>query len=359
MNAETDSTGQEPKPTSSTRWLQWPLLLLTLVWAGSYLFVYHDHFSADQPFWEMILCVGFVEDLLHLAVPFSVLAIEFYVLRRMHVEAKERQLEIARIKDTQRALVGFQAWMGRANYLSSIALGIRTAKKSVLFTTASMEASYRSASQREVLNAVLYRVGKMKQAKDPYVHRGVVARRPAALPGTLELLCKARHIDVRMSAALCMSRLRFVVVDSERSILGIADGEPDLATEGMSEEPISEQPSTRSFVLDSVMLGGALAIRFEQLWESGTGPFAYLDEFILEAKRSKPDYCREDVDRWLNVQRCGIDPEWLAEHSKAYRELPNTDQDQLVSGKDGSQPHETANAPPNSKGAAELPDSKH
>lgn len=248
---------------------------------------------------------------LHIFLPVAVLIVEIVSLIYMAREGSDRHKQIEEMQRTTSVLVDFQAAIGRGNYLASIAAGIQGAKREVLFTSATMEATWERREQEEILETVLNR----QKIQPPYEHRGIIAKRPEALMGTLELMFKTQ-IKCKMSQVLCMTRLRFVVIDKEQSILGVCQGEPDLA---------SAKPTNMSFRVASAMLGAALAARFEELWERSVDPFDYLKEFIIEAKTTRPNYSRKEVRRWLHADKSGISDEWLSGHCPAYNELPADD----------------------------------
>jgi hypothetical protein len=150
-----------------------------------------------------------------------------------------------------------------------------------------MATSWSSDHQKRVVRAVL----DQQQQHPNYTHRGVVAKRVEALPGTLELLCETK-VDVRLSDIMLMSRLRFVVRDYAVSVIGVAEGEPSL----------EHQPETkRSFSVESTMLAGALRDRFDQLWSAASNPWEYLDQLVAAATQSHSNYTRNEVFNLLGL----------------------------------------------------------
>lgn len=257
---------------------------------------------------------------LHLALPACVLVIEFIVLWKLDQEMKERKAQQAEMQKTQSALQQFQAAIGRVNYMASIASLIQRAKREVLFTSASMESSKRSREQQEIYDAVSRRQKQDElDGNHRYSHRGIIAQRPGALAGTLELMSKT-NVKCRISHVLCMTRLRFVIGDRDEAILGIALGEPGLM-EGA--DSLGEQKTDLSFKVSSTMLASALADRFEVLWAKASEPSDYLAELIAASKESKPGYSRKDVRRWLRADELAIGDDWLASYCEAYRALPS------------------------------------
>jgi len=267
------------------------------------------------------LWIGF----LHVSLPALVLIVELYMLYRMVMEQGER-------KKTDDALKAFRAAMGRQNYLDQIASAISTAKSDVVFTTSTMEASWHSDDQKKIFDAVSERFGRFEKAKKDYAanhdatasghyengpvfrHRGLVAKKPGTLPGAIELLCLT-GVEIKMSPIMAMSRLRFFVQDTGRSVIGIAEGPSELAR---------ENPSSISFSLDSTMLALALRERFEILWEGSSDPFIYLSEFIIESKRSNPNQSQDTILKWLKAQRSDKDKihNKLKDKCEAYASLP-------------------------------------
>ena len=217
---------------------------------------------------------------LHLLVPLWVLVIQFYILYRMHNERRERDQVVEDLN-------AFRISLGRSHYMQEIARAISQADESVVFTSATMEASWDSSDQRYIVEAIKRR----EKERPKYVHRGLIARRAEAIPGTLELLCDTR-IDLRMSDAILMSRVRFVVRDHAFSVIGVAEGNPTIAY----------QPETRRSVsVESAMLGTALRNRFDQLWENGISPWKYIDELIAASSHHNVSFTREDVMDLLNI----------------------------------------------------------
>ena len=150
-----------------------------------------------------------------------------------------------------------------------------------------MQASWSSADQRRIVETIKRR----ERERPKYVHRGLVARRAEAIPGTLELLCDTR-VDVRMSDAILMSRVRFVVRDHTLAVVGVAEGTPTIAY----------QPETRRSVsIEGSMLASALRQKFDQLWENGISPWKYIDELIASASHNNVSFTKDHVLDLLNI----------------------------------------------------------
>jgi len=254
----------------------------------------------------------------------GLLLVELYVLWMMKREAHEREATMSILRkeaeereETTQALRAFRYALGRTNYLREIHQAIRLAHSDVVFTTASMERSSKSEGQRMILEAV-----KVREGQVPYRHRGIVARRPAALSGAIELLRRS-SVELRVSNVLNESQLRFVVADvesstegklSDRVILGIA--------EQLSDKIVGEAPTSVSAIFESRMLGLALRERFDALWEASDGTvFDYLDEHIREARRSEPRYSLNSVRTLLGAGRTEFEDWWLASQSIECRKL--------------------------------------
>jgi hypothetical protein len=261
--------------------------------------------------------VATVADFVHLVLLGSVLLIEVWVLFMISAESRE-------LADSMQELRNVRIALGRASYMEQIVSAISRARGEVIFTTATMEASWKSKEQGRVLEAVQQREG-IKAYAGAYTHRGLVAKRLEALPGTIELLSKT-NVKLKMSQAMAMSRLRFLVKDLDQSIIGVAEGPKDLS---------SPKPTTMSFSVESRMLAMALRDRFEKLWENSIEPGAYLDEIIQEtALSSSGDYTREIVREWLSVPK-DFD-EQLALLSKTYKDLA----EKIAQAKPEKDPHE-------------------
>lgn len=240
------------------------------------------------------------ESILHLAIPSAVLTMEVYVIYRMAVESRERAQTVSQMQE-------LTARSRRSEYMLDIARCIQNTKAEAQFTTASMEVSCKSASQREVLEAV-----RVREARGSYSHRGLIARRRNTLPGALELKMKTK-IEAKMCDAVALSRFRFYVRDRQESILGIAEGPPDLA------DPKETTQSTR---INSRMLAEALRGHFEKLWADAVDVGTYLDELIESAN----PVSRMEVISWFSAIECGDDEvdKFLADGSgsKLYPSLP-------------------------------------
>jgi len=202
-------------------------------------------------------------------------------------ERRERKAEAASRDHVMEDLDAFRISLGRANYMHEIERAITGASECVVFTSATMATSWNSDHQKRVVEAVL----EQQKQHPSYTHRGVVAKRVEALPGTLELLCET-NVDVRLSDIMLMSRLRFVVRDYAVSVIGVAEGEPSL----------EHQPETkRSFSVESTMLSGALRDRFDRLWDEASKPWEYLDQLIAAATKSHSNYTRNEVFNLLGL----------------------------------------------------------
>ena len=250
-----------------------------------------------------------VSSYLHLVIPELVLVIEVYMLGWIRRESHERAHEAMQRQRVMDDLNSFRISLGRAHYMNQLEWAILHAEHSVDFTTATMASSWSSPEQRRVMEAV--RTRELKR-ESPYIHRGLVARRPETLAGTLELLTHTK-VDIKMTEVMNMSRLRFLVKDHDMCVLGVAEGEPSLA------QPIETK---KSFTVESAMLAGALRARFEDLWNEGESPWQYLDTLISTAKRSHQGYTRREVLRLLgaNAERLRVDE--LERRSKEFAGLP-------------------------------------
>jgi hypothetical protein len=217
---------------------------------------------------------------LHLLIPLWVLVVQFYILYRMMEERRERERVIEDLNS-------FRISLGRSNYMQEIARAISEANEAVVFTSTTMEASWNSSDQRRIVEGIKRR----ERERPKYVHRGLIARRAEAIPGALELLCDTR-VDVRMSDAILMSRVRFVVRDQSFSVIGVAEGQPTIAN----------QPATkRSVSVEGAMLATALRQRFDQLWENAISPWKYIDELIAAASHNNVSFTKDNVLDLLNI----------------------------------------------------------
>ena len=217
---------------------------------------------------------------LRFVVPVWILVVQFYILYRMVEERRQRE-------HVMEDLNAFRISLGRSNYMQEIARAISDANEAVVFTSTTMEASWKSNDQRRIVEAIKRR----ERERPKYVHRGLIARRAEAIPGALELLCDTR-VELRMSDAILMSRVRFVVRDQNFSVIGVAEGQPTIAN----------QPETkRSVSVDGAMLGTALRQRFEQLWENGISPWKYIDELIAAASHNNVSFTKDNVLDLLNI----------------------------------------------------------
>lgn len=335
------------------------VILPALIWHEGRTATAHDHARAqtqsDESVGDVLLkwfsnLSWYIFKISHIGLPCTVIMLELYSIGLIRKEATERseyrahrEIERAIQKQERESLLkgiqdevnkvgeglsrteglfrDFQSLIGRENYLQNIALGISSAKHVVMFTSATMESSDRSPAQKDIVDALMAR-----RKRGSYTHRGVVARQPSTLTGALEIMSKTATdgnttspVDIRMSRILCMTRLRFVVIDSEVSIIGVARGDPEL---DYGTKPEASRPSTQSVRIASSMLGNSLSVKFEELWESSISAIEYLDEYITDAAMQRNDYSRSEVDRWLRVYDVGIDRAWLIENSSAYRNLP-------------------------------------
>jgi hypothetical protein len=217
-------------------------------------------------------------DYLEFALPAAVLVMEVYVIFLMTRESKERSETIETLQEiTSRSR--------RVEYLLDIAQSVQKTEAEAFFTTASMEVSTRSVGQKEILDAVMAR-----EQRGAYEHRGLIARQRTALPGAIELMMRTQ-VEAKMSDVVAFSRLRFFVRDRVETILGVAEGQPDLA------DPKKTTQSTR---IRSRMLAEALEGHFEVLWAKSIEVGAYLDELIT----SSMPVTRAEVHSWLSAIDC-------------------------------------------------------
>lgn len=237
----------------------------------------------------------------------SVLLVEVIVLVSVARESVERS-------EAMRDLQMFRRAMGRSDYMRGIESTVRAACTEMFFTSASMERSGASPEQATVVRAVEAREGQ----KEKYVHRGIVARRPAALAGGIELCFKTR-VEIRVSEVMNSTHLRFAVGDVNRDgtqkyrcVLGLAEGRP---------ESVTDKPSSLSIVIESTMLGLALRQRFEDIWAVSTPVTRYLDEHVRELRMTHARYSLADVREFLHADETGVTAAWLVEHSEACFEV--------------------------------------
>lgn len=345
------------------------VIVVLALWASCYGVIYFAHPAIEGETspstgtyawgrWQFALAV------MHIGLPASVIVMEIISLLMLGRETKERReyqdrwwserreraldrkIEMEEGRDilkgiqagtvrTEQMFRRFQAIIGRENYLQNIALGIAACKGQVLFTSATMESSASSREQAAIVNAV---TGRLKRGK--YEHRGIVAARPSALAGALELMCKA-NVDVRMADVMCVSRLRFVVIDEQVNILGVAEGEPTLAENhdvvAEGDGTAAGRPSTKSFQIESMMLASALCKKFEELWAKSESPINYLERLIADGITGKARYSKADVVRWLDCHAAGITPDWLCKHSSVFAKLPERSYEDGVSGLVGAE----------------------
>ncbi len=216
----------------------------------------------------------------HLSIPLAVLIVELYVLVLMARESHERSDTINEFHEMTRRTQ-------RSEYLLNLSTVIREVRSEALFTSTSMEVSTRSDGQKAILESVDY----LKDHHARYKHRGLIARTQLALPGTIELLIRAPHIEIRLSDAVLLSRLRFFIRDREESVLGVAEGPPDLA---------SEKKTTLHTRIKSRMLAEALANHFEVLWQQAPCVRDYLDSLITSASPAT----KREIRSWFNAVNC-------------------------------------------------------
>jgi hypothetical protein len=283
-----------------------------------------SHLIARSPFAFLIV-----------VLPMVIIVVEIYTLNRMLKEQKERQV-------TTDALKAFRAALGRQNYMDQIALAITTAKADVVFTTATMEASWHSKEQLKIFQAVQERFARDKKSSVPmetgvvagtetppaYRHRGIVAKRPETLPGVIELLCLTQ-IELRMHPVMAMSRLRFLVQDNERCVLGLAEGSHDARTD-LGTMPAVE-PSRLSFSLDSTMLALSLRWKFDDLWKTAEDPWKYLDDFISAVEPRDDFHTQISILNWLKAEgkkRFAIHSK-LLEKCSNYKRLKTAPNDEI------------------------------
>jgi hypothetical protein len=196
-----------------------------------------------------------------------------------------------------------------------IALAITNAREDIVFTTATMEASWHSTGQQKIFNAVIQRFNRSKReheenteetspqntiVKSRYKHRGIVAQRPETLPGVIELLCLT-GVELRMHPVMAMSRLRFLVQDNDRCVLGIADDIAEGSGGGHPATMPSVEPSKLSFSLDSTMLALALRWKFEDLWKGGMDPWNYLNDYISGVEPRDDFHTQLSILNWLRA----------------------------------------------------------
>jgi len=234
----------------------------------------------------------------HFAIPISVLAMEVYVIWKMAQESSERSHTIAEFRE-------MATHSRRAEYMLNLATAIRETKLEARFTSATMEVSSRSQGQRTIIETVKWRI-----KSGPYRHRGLIAKTQRTLPGAMELALRAPHVELRLSEVVALSRLRFFVRDRQESILGVAEGQPDLA---------DAKESTQSARVHSRMLAEALERLFDTLWESATPIGTYFDELLGAAT----PITKCEVRTWFSAVDCKSQEldQVLAKNSSVYATL--------------------------------------
>jgi hypothetical protein len=240
-----------------------------------------------------------LREYLHLALPIAVLVMEIYVIYRMVEESRERRQTISEFRE-------LAAHSRRAEYMLDIASAIRETKAEARFTSVTMEVSSRSQAQKTIVEAA-----KGRRERGVYSHRGLVALSPRALPGALELAMLTPHIKVKFHEMIAISRLRFFVRDREESILGVAEGQPDLAT---------AQETTQSTRVRSRMLANALEKQFDLLWAGGKELKTYLDELIHASHPAT----KAEIRSWFSAIQCETThlDNTLSQNSSLYGSLP-------------------------------------
>jgi hypothetical protein len=269
-----------------------------------------------QPSWLL--------DFLHISLPLAVIALEFYMLLKMHKESRER---LSTVADFQQLRKQFD----REHYMQSIAMETSKTEKIARFTSRSMETSATDA-QRIILDAVQQRL----RDKPSYQHRGLLAKRQEVLPGAIDLMLRAHNtlpapmmsatgaspsaarIDLRVSSVIAQSRLSFFVRDSEVSILGIGKGDPRLD---------EVRPTEESMRWESKLLAIALERQFDALWKNSEPLGVYIDQIISDADQtmdrdSLTPLSDRDVRRWFGKVADNENFDALLEEiSKKYREM--------------------------------------
>jgi hypothetical protein len=298
----------------------------SLLWALGFLILTFATLAVAQLAWiyahtSRLTADHALDDYLHFAIPLAVLIMELYMIRKMAKESVERARTISRFRD-------IAASSSRAEYLLDLAIAIRETKSYARFTSATMEVSTRSQGQKAILDAV-----RQRRARGEYEHRGLLARCERALPGAIELAMRT-HVKIRFHDKISLSRLRFFVRDREESIVGVADGEPDLA---------ASKATTQSTRIRSRMLAEALERQFEDLWQSATELSSYVDSLIKVAMPAT----KAEVRSWFSRIPCDrkqLD-DTLTKNSTLYGDLPED-----IDGLGGAEPAPSGPSHPGQRG---------
>jgi hypothetical protein len=226
---------------------------------------------------------------------------ELYMIRKMAQESQERAHTIAEFRE-------LAAHSRRSEYLLDLANAIRETKTHARFTSATMEVSCRSPGQKTILEAA-----KGRREQGEYEHKGLIALTQRALPGAIELAMHTPHIELRFHEMIALSRLRFFVRDREESILGVAEGQPDLS---------AAKETTQSTRVRSRMLAESLERQFDTLWDSAKEMSSYVDEII----RAAMPCTKTEVRSWFSAIQCDSNKldQTLANNSSLYGQLPDT-----------------------------------
>ena len=243
--------------------------------------------------------------IVHLWVAIAVLSIEIYVIwcvfwETMHRNEQFTDESTAR-QITLKAFDDFRNTTGRNDYMKSIASAIEEATREIIFTSYTMATSD-SDDQSRIVQAV-------KSRKKGVLHRGIVAKRPEAIPGALEV---AFHdVEIVFSDVLNESRFRLLVADGERCILGYSEGE--YATLETNKK------TTMSSRISSHELGSALNLRFEQIWTNSESLYEYCDNYIIHRGKTRGVDLLKSLRKLWRLEH--ISDMWLAGKCPRYHEL--------------------------------------
>lgn len=279
--------------------ISWIFGTLFVVACASYGIKFFEHFHSITVGEDISKLPEFPwSEFFHTGIPLAVLVMELYVILKMVKESEEREHTISEFQE-------LASRAHRSEYLLDIARSIHETEQEVCFTSASMEVSEASFGQRVIMEAV-----QAREKCGAYSHRGLIAYNQSALPGAIELTMRT-GVKIKFCKAVAMSRFRFFVRDEHESILGIAEGKPDLA---------SPKKTTQSTRIHSRMLASALKCKFEELWENGMELEAFLDELIAGANATS----RAEIQSWFSSIKCATSDldKTLANMSKIYKDLP-------------------------------------
>jgi hypothetical protein len=254
-------------------------------------------------------------EVLHVALPAAVLFVEFYMLGKMRREALEREEESHQRARVMADLDKFRIALSRGHYIQELERGIRDAKSEILFTSATMATSG-DRRQKRLVDTVREKEDAIEKSGGSLIHRGIVAKVPATLPGAVELVCKTKKTEIRFRAYFGYTRLRFQVTDRAFSVIGVVEKEPAFDR---------LEATHRSFSVESMLLAEALRDRFNKEWDASEDVWTYLDEHIREmlgpARPDESAITKEVILRLLKAEETGVTAEDISPHSKQFEQL--------------------------------------